>query len=183
MPFFTEVRASPESRPKPMNLKGAEEHADFVLSRNLARENPLSRPHAPPEKSNHNPPNRRWSMRLHFHQWPPATDLISKPHAPDHKPHPNDPGDRRNKSSTLEYRRKDMALCIYKSVDGLSGCYWRDWLESCYKTGGYPNISTGHSPLNGPVLRNRWALANFRDHWLAAMLAIWSSSSIFLSTR
>src|SRR5882724_4790744 len=40
-PFLNDVRASSEPRPKQTKFKGAEEHADSVLSRNLARENPL----------------------------------------------------------------------------------------------------------------------------------------------
>src|SRR6266850_67446 len=73
---------------------------------------PFPRPHAPPERSN--PPDsiarlKTWSMRLHFHHGPPATDLISKPHAPDHKPHPNDPGDR-NSSLTRGIWQKGWAL-------------------------------------------------------------------------
>jgi hypothetical protein len=97
MPLLTEVRASPWPRPKRTKFKGAEEHAVFVLSRNLARENPLSRPHALPQHlSQIQAPELKVEHAASFPPRPPAADLLSKPHAPDHKPHPNDPGDREN---------------------------------------------------------------------------------------
>jgi hypothetical protein len=116
MPFLAQVRASPESRPKPIKLRGAEEHAVFVLTRNLARENPLSTSACPARKtvSQNSNVSTKVEHAASFPPQPPATDLISKPHAPDHKPHPNDPGDRENFFSTVTMAKKIWSWYLQK---------------------------------------------------------------------
>jgi hypothetical protein len=137
MPFLTEVRASPKPRPKRIIIKGAEEHADFVLSRNLARENPLSTSACPARKSApiHFIPRIKGGARGFI---PTA--------APRHGPHietacsrPQTPSKRsrrpRKHFQQRDYRKKGTVSGIYKSVEGLSCENLRTWNDSCCYSG------------------------------------------------
>jgi hypothetical protein len=140
MRFPTTVRTSPESRPKPIKLRGAEEHADSLLSRNLARENPLSTSACSAAR-----PYSNFSAEIKGG----ASGFISTA-APCHGPHietacsrPQTPSKRsrrpRKHFQQMDYRKKEPVSGIYKSVDGLWCEDRRVWNDSCCQ-GGNPKL-------------------------------------------
>src|SRR6267142_836736 len=112
-------------------------------------------------------------MRLHFHRGP----LCHGPHIETACSLPQTPSklSRRPKKhlQPTQYRRENGRLGIYKSVDRVSCCISKPWLDSCYCQRTFPQ-GQPHSKTSGRISVRSVAAAS----WSAAVLCRFNRPSL-----